>query len=120
MPEHMPIDASLSTSRRGRNFEIGHGTAQANKQNTRAEIQSVCKGSGALAYAQDVTRAHEPPILGAHWARGIAQPAATSPNMTYHGGPILPSAAVETIFWRQVGVPLRGTRSAGWTDAIRI
>src|ERR1700740_2790153 len=42
----------------------------------------------------------EPPILGPHWARGVANPhpATTSPDMTYHGGPILPSVTAKAIF----------------------
>lgn len=43
----------------------------------------------------------EPPMLGPHWARGVARPhpATTSPDMTYHGGPILPSVTTKAIFW---------------------
>jgi len=41
-----------------------------------------------------------PRILGPHWARGIkpAQPGG-SPDMTLHGGEILPTAFTELIFW---------------------
>ena len=47
--------------------------------------------------AQDVNKnpnKKEPPILGPHWARGVAHEkgAGSNPDMTYHGGPILPSA----------------------------
>jgi len=44
---------------------------------------------------------HEPPIGGIHWARG-QQPAAKptkSPNLTYHGGPVMHGTVVEPIFW---------------------
>lgn len=42
----------------------------------------------------------EPPILGPHWARGSANSHnGGSPDMTYHGGPILPSATVKAIWW---------------------
>jgi hypothetical protein len=45
---------------------------------------------------------HEPPKGGIHWARGQA-PAARptrSPNLQYHGGPVMSSGAyVEAIFW---------------------
>jgi hypothetical protein len=42
----------------------------------------------------------EPAILGPHWARGSANPHnGGSPDMTYHGGPILPSATVKAIWW---------------------
>ena len=53
-----------------------------------------------------------PPMLGIHWSRDFepnaraaneaAQPAARarrSPNMTYHGGVIMPTANTEAIFW---------------------
>ena len=55
-------------------------------------------------YAQDAKNDHEkaePPALGIHWAKGEA-PArthTTSPDMTYHGGPILPATTVTAIFW---------------------
>ncbi|HEV3511808.1 MAG TPA: hypothetical protein VGS05_08910 [Candidatus Sulfotelmatobacter sp.] len=43
----------------------------------------------------------EPPILGPHWTHEAAraQPPATSPDMTYHGGPILPAVTVKAIWW---------------------
>ena len=58
---------------------------------------------------QDLSTLHgrpEPPMLGIHWARGF-DPAARvnqagakrTPNMTYHGGKIMPTAVTETIFW---------------------
>jgi hypothetical protein len=54
--------------------------------------------------AQDVNKnpnKKEPPVLGPHWAREYAHQhqAGSSPDMTYHGGPILPSATVKAIFW---------------------
>jgi hypothetical protein len=50
---------------------------------------------------------NEPPILGIHWTRdaqGVrdfqrVRDARRSPNMTYHGGKILPTAITEAIFW---------------------
>lgn len=44
---------------------------------------------------------HEPPMLGIHWAKGFAHPARPrgSPNMTYHGGVIMPTANTGAIFW---------------------
>src|SRR5258708_30004550 len=47
---------------------------------------------------------HEPPMLGLHWARGFnpfARPPAkgNNPNMTYHGGVIMPSVVSEAIYW---------------------
>ena len=45
-----------------------------------------------------------PPILGITWAKGavpeqFGQPARRSPNMTYHGGKIMPTAVSKAIFW---------------------
>ena len=53
---------------------------------------------------------HEPPMLGIHWARGFDPLSRVnesqrggggkhSPNMTYHGGKIMPTADSQTIFW---------------------
>ena len=43
----------------------------------------------------------EPPILGPHWSHGAAHAkgAAGNPDMSYHGGPILPSVTVKAIWW---------------------
>lgn len=52
------------------------------------------------------TEAKEPPRLGIHWARDFDPFARAhqskhnnSPDMTYHGGVILPSTVVEAIYW---------------------
>jgi hypothetical protein len=47
---------------------------------------------------------HEPPMLGIHWARGFTpfarvHGAGNNPNMTYHGGVIMPSTVSEAIYW---------------------
>jgi len=46
---------------------------------------------------------HEPPMLGIHWARGFEAfsraARGSNPNMTYHGGVIMPSTVSEAIFW---------------------
>ena len=47
---------------------------------------------------------HEPPMLGIHWARGFnpfARPVqkGSNPDMTYHGGVIMPSTVSEAIYW---------------------
>src|SRR5258708_37871455 len=45
---------------------------------------------------------HEPPMLGIHWARGFnpfARTPGNNPDMTYHGGVIMPSVVSEAIFW---------------------
>jgi len=66
------------------------------------------------APAQDLTDQNEPPKLGLHWSRDFdPNPRATddakneakaarprgNPNMTYHGGKIMPTAVTEAIFW---------------------
>ncbi|HEV3151696.1 MAG TPA: hypothetical protein VGY94_12115 [Acidobacteriaceae bacterium] len=64
----------------------------------------------AAAPPQDLNPKGGPPMLGLHWARGfhpdarIANEAKTararrSPNMTYHGGKIMPTAVTKAIFW---------------------
>jgi hypothetical protein len=60
--------------------------------------------SAASLYAQDANKninQKEPPILGPHWTREAAKsrPASSSPDMTYHGGIILPSVSIEAIYW---------------------
>jgi len=59
---------------------------------------------------QDLNLQNEPPMLGIHWAHGFepnaraqqdakAARARRSPDMTYHGGKILPTATTQAIFW---------------------
>jgi hypothetical protein len=62
---------------------------------------------------QDLNLQNEPPMLGIHWAKGFEPNAraaheaitaahnrgGSSPNMTYHGGKIMPTAITQTIFW---------------------
>jgi hypothetical protein len=54
---------------------------------------------------QSLTHPGEPEILGVHWTREEhAKNQAgggnkTGPNMTYHGGKIMPTAVTQTIFW---------------------
>ncbi len=59
---------------------------------------------------QNLNISNEPPMLGIHWAKGFepnaraaqaakaAKPTRT-PNMTYHGGKIMPTAITQAIFW---------------------
>lgn len=51
--------------------------------------------------AQDVQKSHQPRMLGVHWAKGIkpAHGGGGNPDMTLHGGEILPTATVTAIFW---------------------
>ena len=64
----------------------------------------------AAAPPQDLNPQAGPPMLGIHWARGFkpnarianeaqAARARRSPNMTYHGGKIMPTAVTKAIFW---------------------
>ncbi len=65
-------------------------------------------GADAGATASDALvaqGAHEPPMLGIHWARGQGARATASPLMTWHGGAILTDAAVTAVFW-----------GSGWAD----
>jgi hypothetical protein len=59
--------------------------------------RSLVGGAGVLG-------TEEPPMLGAHWARGVNPPVIErgrggSPLMTYHGGKIMKTAVTKNIFW---------------------
>lgn len=43
----------------------------------------------------------DPPMLGIRWARGAARPGSgsSSPDLSFHGGTIMTSTAVQAIFW---------------------
>ncbi len=75
-----------------------------------------------------------PPMLGVHWAKGVTPPATPdsriitsarrTPNMTYHGGVIMPTANVHPIFWgtswpTYTGDKISGMNSfyAGWSGS---
>ncbi len=81
-------------------------------------LLSVALSLGVLAFGQTVdspsanrqdlsalNAQHEPPMLGVHWARGFTpfarvHPAGgKNPDMTYHGGVIMPSTVSEAIYW---------------------
>ena len=53
--------------------------------------------------AQDMESGHrpEPPQAGIHWAKGQAPTgqAGSSPNLLYHGGPVMGDVTVTPIFW---------------------
>src|SRR5579864_447865 len=57
----------------------------------------------------------EPPILGPHWTRDVANvlPSTTTPDMTYHGGPILPRVTVKAIFWGSSWPTYTGDKISG-------
>jgi hypothetical protein len=51
---------------------------------------------------EDLTTHAEPPMLGVHWSREMAGTHALrvrNPNMTYHGGKIMPTVVSKAIFW---------------------
>jgi hypothetical protein len=58
-------------------------------------------------FVQDLTNRGEPPRLGPHYTRdehgirlaNFARSFSRNPNMTYHGGKIMPTAASKAIFW---------------------
>ena len=75
-----------------------------------------------------------PPMLGIHWARGfepnarLANEAKTAhrtknPNMTYHGGKIMPTAVTQSIFWGTSWRTYSGDKVTGmdlWYDGFNI
>jgi hypothetical protein len=73
-----------------------------------------CILAAGMAIAQDQPQSKpEPPMLGIHWQRDVVRPAsnASVPNskaskgsgcsdcVTYHGGKILPTTNVYSIYW---------------------
>ena len=61
---------------------------------------------------EDLTITDEPPMLGIHWSRGVhgsmqLKRKLNNPNMTYHGGKIMPYSVIKAIFW--------GTSWSGYT-----
>jgi hypothetical protein len=65
---------------------------------------------GVLQQRRVPALAAQPPMLGIHWARGEAGKArpggGSSPNMTSHGGAIMPTVFIQAIFW-----------GPGWSDS---
>ena len=79
-----------------------------------------------LAFAQtetnaptaDQTGANAPPMLGIYWAKGTPESLAsgspaTSPDMTYHGGKIMPTANATAIFWGTSWANYNGDKISG-------
>jgi len=61
-------------------------------------------------------------MLGIHWARGVdhnfrlheaGRTAKRSPNMTYHGGKIMPTATTKAIFWGKSWATYTGDKITG-------
>jgi len=77
------------------------------------QISSSQEPVAAVSAPENLKAVSGPPMLGIHWARGFEpnarvtqessrpQPLRTtrSPNMTYHGGKILPYTYTKAIFW---------------------
>ena len=75
---------------------------------------------------QDLNTKGEPPMLGVHWSRDFnpssraheadhdaGHGAKRSPNMTYHGGKIMPTAVTQTIFWGKTWGSYSGDKITG-------
>jgi len=69
---------------------------------------------------QDLSDKGGPPMLGIHWARGFEHASRareansrTNPDMTYHGGPILPDVFTKSIFWGKSWGTYKGDKITG-------
>jgi len=74
--------------------------------------------------AQDLNTQVGPPMLGIHWVRGFepnarmsrdARPARpkSNPDMTYHGGKIMPTSTTQAIFWGTSWASYTGDKISG-------
>src|SRR5437879_2941968 len=68
------------------------------------EIFVMLAFGSTTVFSQDAQLGHrpsEPPRWGIQWAKGQAATTqgGRSPNLTYHGGPIMSAAVVTPIFW---------------------
>ena len=76
-----------------------------------AALSFACGGSATTTESDNLDAvdghgANEPPMLGVHWAKGQGGNAGGSPDMTWHGGTVMPTSVTEAIFW-----------GAGWADS---
>lgn len=56
----------------------------------------------------------DPPMLGIHWARGQTRPGGSGgPDMTWHGGEIMNTAATTAIWWGTSSAASAGDKIAG-------
>lgn len=67
---------------------------------------------------EDPTPHGEPPMLGIHWTREVhaarnAGRKTSNPNMTYHGGVIMPTVVSKAIFWGQSWGSYSGDKITG-------
>lgn len=72
--------------------------------------------------SEDLSKPGGPPMLGIHWARGFEPNArvheagrghGTNPDMTYHGGEIMPTAFTQSIFWGTSWATYKGDKISG-------
>ena len=68
------------------------------------ESPTIAGSHAALNRPEDLNKKNEPPMLGIHWSRGVAlgftgRGSGGSPDMTYHGGKIMPTVVSKAIFW---------------------
>jgi hypothetical protein len=87
----------------------------------------ICMAAVCAFGQTDTSTSSNPPVLGITWARGVNQEnprARRSPNMTYHGGKIMPTANTSPIFWgtswgTYTGDKITGIDSyyTGWTNS---
>src|ERR1700730_13185741 len=86
----------------------------------------ICCSFSAIAVAQefkasrhnpnveDLNTQEEPPLLGVHWSRDFKPVrASTSPNMTYHGGKIMPTVVSKAIWWGKSWASYTGDKITG-------
>ena len=58
--------------------------------------------------------AHEPPMLGIHWAKGQGgSGGSSSPDMSWGGGPVLATSATAAIFWGTSWATYSGDKFSG-------
>ncbi len=87
----------------------------------------ICMAAICAFGQTDASFSANPPIMGITWARKVdlgLTPARRSPNMTYHGGKIMPTANISAIFWgtswgTYTGDKITGIDSyyTGWTNS---
>jgi hypothetical protein len=65
---------------------------------------------------EDLNEQDEPPMLGVHWSKDFhpaTRQSRTSPNMTYHGGKIMPTVVSKAIWWGKSWASYQGDKITG-------
>ena len=71
-------------------------------------------GVGESSEPLEAQPAHEPPMLGIHWAKGQGGGgSSSSPDMLYNGGDVMVTAATESIFWGTSWANYSGDKISG-------